>query len=237
MTDDNWAIVRQVVIAAEDLDATSTLLRETLCLAPGFRDPMLEEIGLADETIQVGSETHLEVVAPLNDTASINRWIAKGGGGGGYALSIQVPDVASRVAAAEGIGIAVIADLEAYGRRIVQLRPRDMGLLLELDEIPDPLQWFWDDIETEKPRSPLVDDVLSVDLQSPDPQSQSQKWATVFGVPVELDGGIPQITLGTRTLRFVRGERTMLSAVELARVDGANGAAQLTASNVVLHVR
>lgn len=40
MTDDNWAIVRQVVIAAEDLDATSTLLKETLGLAPGFRDPI-----------------------------------------------------------------------------------------------------------------------------------------------------------------------------------------------------
>jgi hypothetical protein len=237
LTENNWAIVRQVVIAAEDLDATSKLLREALGLAPGFPDPMLEDIGLSDETIRVGPEAHLEVVAPLNEHASVNRWLAKGGGGGGYALSIQVPDVAARVAAAESIGVAVVADLEAYGRRIVQLHPRDMGLLLEVDEIPDPLVWFWDDIETEQPESPLVDDVLSVDLQSPDPQAQALKWATVFGVPVELDAGVPRITLGTRTLRFVQGERTMLSAVSLAKVDGESDVEELTVSNVVLHLR
>lgn len=236
MTDETWAIVRQVVIAAENLAATTTLLRETLGLAPGFPDPMLKNIGLADETIRVGAEAHLEVVAPLNESASINRWIAKGGGGG-YALSIQVPDVATRVAAAESIGVGVVADLEAYERRIVQLHPRDMCLLLELDEIPDPREWFWDDIETERPESPIVDDVLSVDLQSPDPQAQARTWATVFGVPIDLDGDVPRIELGTRVIRFVAGDRAMLSAVELAGLDGANEAVTFTASNVVLHVR
>src|SRR5690606_22526295 len=116
----SWQIMRQVVIGAEDLDTTSKELRELLGLTAGFADPLLEDIGLADETIRVGSEAHLEVVAPLNDSASINGWIAKGGGGGGYALSIQVPDVAPLVANAERIGVRVVADVDAYGRRIIQ---------------------------------------------------------------------------------------------------------------------
>ena len=49
-----WEILRQVVIGARDLDKTGQQLREALNLAPGFTDPLLEDIGLADETLAVG---------------------------------------------------------------------------------------------------------------------------------------------------------------------------------------
>ncbi|MER2224911.1 MAG: hypothetical protein ABS976_25295, partial [Rhodococcus sp. (in: high G+C Gram-positive bacteria)] len=85
-----WEILRQVVIGARDLDKTGRQLREALNLAPGFADPLLEDIGLADETLAVGPQAFLEIVAPLDETVSLARWIRKGGGEGGYALSIQV---------------------------------------------------------------------------------------------------------------------------------------------------
>ncbi len=214
-----WATIRQVVIGARDLESTSTQLREALGLPAGFADPLLEDIGLADETLRVGPEAHLEVVAPLTPTASINGWITKGGGGGGYALSIQVPDAGVLVANAERLGVRVVADLVAYERRIVQLHPGDMGLLVELDEIPQPEQWFWDDIETTEPEAPVVDDVLAVEVQSGDPGAQARLWAGVLGCEV-ADGEVPSIELGSRTVRFVRGERRMLSAVDLRCVDG-----------------
>lgn len=220
-TSTGWSIMRQVVIGAEDLDTTSKELRDTLGLSAGFADPLLEDIGLADETIRVGPETHLEIVAPLNDAASINGWLAKGGGGGGYALSIQVPDAASLVANAEKAGVRVAADVEAYGRRIVQLHPGDMGLLVEFDEIPEPDQWFWDDIETETPAAPVVDDVLAVDVQSPDPTAQAEQWAAVFGVELDEWDDVPRIALGDRHVNFVQGDRKMLSAVDLKIADGS----------------
>jgi len=216
-----WSIMRQVVIGAEDLDTTSKELRDTLGLTAGFADPLLEDIGLADETIRVGSEAHLEIVAPLNDSASINGWIAKGGGGGGYALSIQVPDVTPLVANAEKAGVRVVADVEAYGRRIVQLHPGDMGLLVEFDEIPEPDQWFWDDIETQTPPAPVVDDVLAVDVQSPDPMAQAERWASVFGIELDEWDDVPRLALGNRFVNFVQGHRRMLSAVDLKIADGS----------------
>lgn len=231
----SWATIRQVVIGAQDLDTTTTQLREALGLARGFPDPLLEDIGLGDETIRVGDEAHLEVVAPLDGEASLNAWLAKGGGGGGYALSIQVPDAAPFVERAGRLGVRVAADLEAYGRRIVQLHPGDMGLLVEVDEIPEPDEWFWDHIETEAPEAPVVDDVLGVDVQSPDPVAQAARWAGVFGLAV-ADGEVPSIQLGTRTVRFVRGERRMLSAVDLAVVAGAEAPADLTISGVELRL-
>lgn len=233
---DRWAIIRQVVIGAADLEATSKELREGLGLAPGFPDPMLEQVGLVDDTLRVGPEAHLEVVAPLNETASMNAWISKGGGGGGYALAIQVPDLAIHLAAAEAQGVRIVADLEAYGRRIVQLHPKDMGVLVELDEVPEPEKWFWDDIETETPEAPLVDDVLSVDVQSPAPLEQAERWAAVFGVPLE-EGDTPRIKLGNRAINFVQGERRMFSAIDLQRVSGVDAPDTMTVGGVLLRLR
>lgn len=213
------AILRQVVIGSPDLDATTRQLRESLRVARGFADPLLEEIGMADETIRVGPEAHLEVVAPLRDDVSLAAWLRKGGGGGGYALSIQVPDLTPHLAAAAQAGVRVVADLEAYGHRIVQLHPGDMGLLIELDEIADPAVWFWDDVEAETAAAPRVDDVIGVEVASPDPRAQAALWASVLGAEVDLTAPELRIALGRREIRFVDGPRKMLSAVDLAAVD------------------
>jgi len=228
----SWAILRQVVLGAEDLEVTSKQLRGALGLAPGFADPALETIGMADETLRVGPQAHLEIVAPLSQDTSLARWIAKGGGGG-YALSIQVPDITPLLAAATAAGVRTSADTEVYGHRIVQLHPGDLGLLLELDEIADPEAWFWDDVEAEVSAEPRVRDVLAVDLSSPDPAAQAALWSQVFGVPVGEDESAPSMRLGTRTLRFVPGGRRMLSRVVLARTD-AGPAEQLTVGGVRL---
>ncbi|GAA0233372.1 hypothetical protein [Cryptosporangium japonicum] len=206
-----FPILRQVVLGASDAEVTGKQLRETFGLAPGFADPLLDDIGLADETIRVGSEAHLEVVAPLRDDVSLANWLRKGGGGGGYAVSIQVPLVQPFVDRALADGVRLAADLEAYGRRIVQLHPRDMGLLVELDEIGDPSAWFWDDIPVVEPPAPVIDDVRGVTLHSPDPAAQARRWGAVFDA--DVTGG--QLRLGTRTVRFAEGPRTMLAAVEL----------------------
>ncbi|MGH1561224.1 hypothetical protein [Mumia sp. DW29H23] len=232
-----WAILRQTVIGAENIEATSKELRETFGLSEGFADPILEEIGLADETIRVGPQTHLEIVAGLHDRASISQWIAKGGGGGGYALSIQVPDAAPLVAAAQAEGVRLVADQEVYGHRIVQLHPKDMGLLVELDEIDDPGVWFWDDIETATPADPVIDDVVAVDVASTDPAAQAARWARVFGIDVEGADGAPELRLGHRTVRFVRGDRPMLTAVDVTLVPGhEDRAGEVEISGVVFRL-
>lgn len=229
MSNDNWAIMRQVVIGAEDLETTGKEMREAFGLAPGFADPLLDEMGLGDETFRVGPEAHLEVVAPIAPTAGINGWLTKGGGGGGYALSIQVPDIEPHLAAAKELGIRVVADVVAYDRRIVQLHPGDMGLLVELDEIPEPEQWFWDDVEAEVSEKPAIDDVLAVDVASPDPAAQAEQWSAVL--LADLEGA--SLKLGTRTVRFVEGERKMLSAIDVAATEhGADLPAEQTISGV-----
>ncbi|MFI5952639.1 hypothetical protein [Cryptosporangium sp. NPDC051539] len=207
-------ILRQVVLGVPDADVAGKQLREAFGLAPGFADPILEDIGMADETIRVGAEAHLEVVAPLREDTSIAAWLRKGGGGGGYALSIQVSSVQAYVDRATREGVRVAADLEVYGHRVVQLHPGDMGLLIELDEIADPEVWFWDSIPRVEPPAPLVDDVRAVTVENPDPVAQAARWGVVFGA----DTASGTLALGSRTVHFASGPRTMLSAVELRAV-------------------
>ena len=210
-TPETWATLRQACLAVSDHDAVSERLRGALGLAPGFADPLLKDLGMRDETLRVGKQAHVEIVSPLTEEVALNRWLDKVGGQGGYCLSIQVPDVQALVDNATALGVRLAIDVHHFGRRIVQLHPGDMGLLVELDEIPETDEWFWDDIEAEVPATPYVDDVLAVEVTSPDPTAQAQRWAGVFGVAPEGDS----MWLGERQVRFVAGERKAMTAIDL----------------------
>lgn len=221
MTNDPFITIRQVIIGTGDMAASSQQFQEVFGLAEGFADPLLETIGMDDQTFRVGPQAHLELVGALVPEAPIAGWVTKVGGvGGGYGLAIQVGDPAPFLANAAELGIRTIEDMEAYGHRIVQLHPGDLGLLVELDHIADPEKWFWDDIDAEVSTAPVINDVLAVEITSPDPQAQSAKWAALFGVTVDVVSDVPQIRLGSRTVRFVRGDVKLMTGVDVAVVDG-----------------
>lgn len=240
-TDGRWTIMRQIVIGTADLAATSQQIRTAFRLAPGFPDELLEAIGLHDETIPVGPQAHLEVVGPLDAQASINAWLARVGGTAGYCLSIQVPDLDRHLAAIEADGVRLAMQTEAYGRRIVQLHPGDMGLLVELDEIPDPTQWFWDKIDKEESPQALIDDVLGVTLSTPDPQERARRWAAVLCTPLEEIGGNPAVRLGSealghRSVTFVRDDKPRMSAIDVRAVADAELPDEIDLGQVTLRV-
>ena len=66
---------------------------ELLALGPGFGDPLLAELGLADFTAPVGPDTYLEVLAPTTPDHPVARWLGKVGGSSGWVLSTQVPSL------------------------------------------------------------------------------------------------------------------------------------------------
>lgn len=215
-----FPIIRQVIIGAGDMDTASKELREAFGLAKGFADPLLEDIGMDDETFRVGPEAHLELVGALKPEAPIARWCEKVGGGGGYGLAIQVPASGPFLERAAGLGVRTIEDLVVYERRIVQLHPSDLGILVELDEIPEPEQWFWDGVEADVSENPVIDDVLAVEVASADPDALARKWATLFDVEVGVVDGVRQIPVGSRTVRFVEGPVRMMTAVDVQVANG-----------------
>lgn len=216
--EDSWARLRQVVLAATDLEPAVTTLREGLGLGEGFTDPELADHGLADRTFPLGGSAYLEVVSPMLAEHPVARWLERVGGAGGYCLSVQVPDVVACVSRAVKLDVRVAVEAEAMGHRIVQLHPKDVGLLLELDGIADRDAWFWDDITSGPQVDALADGLLAVEIGVPEPERMAATWAGILDVarptPASVDLGAE--------IRFVPAQQPRLLAVRLrgtGRVD------------------
>src|SRR5262249_31391618 len=79
--------LRQVVIAARDLEETVAHLTTVLDLEVAFRDPAVAEFGLVNAVMPVG-DTFLEVVSPVASTAPARRFLDRHGDGG-YMVILQ----------------------------------------------------------------------------------------------------------------------------------------------------
>jgi hypothetical protein len=168
MTANQWARLRQVGFATLDHAAAVRTATDVLALGPGFGDPLLAAMGLADFTAPVGPDTYVEVLAPTTPGHSVARWLRRVGGASGWVLSTQVPSLAGVRERAAEQGVRIAVETQAMGRTIIQLHPLDVGVLLELDEFLPCEAWFWDELPAAQAaraaRTSKADDILAVDV-------------------------------------------------------------------------
>lgn len=237
-----WAELRQVGFASLDHATAVRTATDLLALGPGFGDPLLDAMGLADFTAPVGPDTYVEVLAPATPDHSVARWLRRVGGASGWVLSTQVPslDGVRDRAAAHGVRVAV--ETEAMGHRIVQLHPLDVGVLLELDEFVPREAWFWDELPGARAahaaRTSKADDIVAVDVavdtaSDPGaPAAMARTWAAIIGIDPPTPPCSPAVTadgtadgavlaFGRRTIRFVPAHdgRTGIVAVDVHATD------------------
>jgi hypothetical protein len=233
MTENQWAELRQVGFATLNHSAAVRTATELLELGPGFDDPLLAAMHLADFTAPIGPDTYVEVLAPTIPDHSIARWLGRVGGSSGWVLSTQVPtlDGVKERAAEHGVRIAV--ETQAMGHDIVQLHPLDVGVLLELDAFLPRGEWFWDDMPAAKAahasRSAKADDIVAVDVAVQDPAAMAATWAAIIGLePVVVTPGGAEIAFTKRTIRFVPATagRTGIVAVDVHATDRTHVAGQ-----------
>jgi hypothetical protein len=232
MTEGQWAELRQVGFASLDHAAAVQTATDLLALGPGFGDPLLAAMGLADFTAPVGPDTYVEVLAPTTPDHSVARWLRRVGGASGWVLSTQVPSLDGVRERAEAHGVRVAVDTEAMGRRIVQLHPLDVGVLLELDEFVPREAWFWDELPGARAahaaRTTKADDITAVDVavdaasDQAAPLAMARTWAAIIGIAapaITPDGAT--LAFGCRTIRFVPAYdgRTGIVAVDVHATD------------------
>jgi len=230
MTENRWAELRQVGFATLDHAPAVRAATELLKLGPGFDDPLLAALNLADFTAPIGPDTYVEVLAPTVPEHSVARWLRRVGGASGWVLSTQVPSLDGVTKRAAEHGVRIAARTQAMGHDIVQLHPLDVGVLLELDEFLPRGAWFWDDMEAAQAayasRSAKVDDIVAVDVAAEDPVAMAATWAAIIGLepPAPTADGAA-IAFGSRTIRFVpaAGGRTGIVAVDMHATDRENG--------------
>jgi hypothetical protein len=198
--------LRQVVIAARDLEETVAHLTAVFGLDVSFRDPAVAEFGLVNAVMPVG-DTFLEVVSPVAGTAPARRFIDRNGDGG-YMVILQSERLDEDRRRLEALGVRVVWKADLDDIRGTHLHPADVGgAILSIDDARPAASWRWAGPGWERcARTEVAETIVGVELAAPDPEALAARWSRVLDRPVKRPGpGRLEITLAPGTLRFVRG--------------------------------
>ncbi len=210
--------LRQVVIAARDLDATVDDLTAVFGIEVAFNDPGVAAFGLRNAVMPIG-DTFLEVVSPTDPAAPAQRFLDRRGGDGGYMVIVQSADLDDDVRRLGALGVRIVWQIALDDIRTVHLHPADVGAaIVSIDEATPPASWRWAGPTWEqRVRRERVRAVVGVELTSPEPAALAARWGEVLGVRVDghtiaLDGG---------AIRVVDGPSAGIAGYTLAVTDAA----------------
>jgi hypothetical protein len=215
--------LRQIALVARDLQGVVDDLCAVLGIEVCFRDPGVEEFGLHNALMPIGT-SFLEVVSPLREGTTAGRLLERRRGDGGYMVIVQVDDLAAERKRIEELGVRIVWQVALSDAATIHLHPRDVGAaIVSFDEMRPPESWRWAGPEW---RAHVHTDVtrrlVGAELQSPDPRALAERWSRVFARPVrELADGSHSLSLDGGALRFVgdldgRGEGLSGIDVEVA---------------------
>ncbi len=127
--------IHHLAIVVEDVDVALGFWRDALGLPIGkIERNEDEEVTIA--FLPLG-EGEIELLAPINETSGVAKYLAKRGGGMHH-LCLEVDDIVVTMQRLTGHGVELINDapkVNAEGRRYCFIHPRSTGgVLLELYE-------------------------------------------------------------------------------------------------------
>ncbi len=215
--------LRQIALAARDLPSTLDALTDVLGIEVAFHDPGVKVFGLENGVMPIG-ETFLEVVSPVQPSATAARWIERRGGDSGYMVIFQVDDFAPHRARLERLGVRIVWEGKQKGAATLHLHPRDVGgAIVSLDTMDEAGAWEWAGPKwRQHVRTDVTRAIVGAELESPEPEKLAARWGEVLGLAVARGpGGGPEIAVGGGVLRFVHGSSDGVSGVLLDLADPA----------------
>lgn len=214
--------IRQLALAARNLQPTLQPLLDVLALEVAYRDPGVATFGLENAVMAAGTD-FLEIVAPTRPDTTAGRWVERQGGDAGYMVILQTDALDADRERTDAAGARVVWEIDHDGARAVHLHPRDVGgAILSFDQMPEPEAWLWAGPDWEQTVSRRhVDGIAAARMGSPDPAALGARWAELIGRPLEEDGEGPLIRLDGNLLRFVPSDRQALTGIDLYSADPA----------------
>jgi Glyoxalase-like domain len=195
--------IRQVVLAARELDPVAERLRAALSLGAPFSDPGVGYFGLRNAVFALG-DTFIEIVSPVRDGTAAGRLLDRRGGDSGYMVMVQVDDLPAARARASAAGVREVFEVELDDIAEVHLHPAEMrGAIVSMSS-PRPLgAWRWGGPGWEQ-RS-VHGEVAAIRIGVADPGAVEQRWRGVLGAITQVefaaDGaepGLIEVAIGDR---------------------------------------
>lgn len=177
--------LRQVVVAAADLNATVTRLQQQLGLGVPYHDPGVGFFGLRNAVFAMG-DTFVEVVSPEQPDTAAGRFMERRGGDAGYMVMLQIDDLPAARDRAGQMGIREVFEVEFDDIAEVHLHPSDMGGVIVSLSTPRPVEaWRWGGPDWADRSVP--GGVRGVEIGVADPAGTAAAWASLLGAqPSEL---------------------------------------------------
>lgn len=195
--------LRQVVLAAADLDATSAAIEAALGATTPFHDAGVAHFGLHNAVYALG-DTFLEVVSPLRDATAAGRYMQRRGGDCGYMAMFQVPDATVTRRRISDLGVRVVWDTTRDDIVDLHLHPKDVpGAIVALDIVDPPGSWRWGGpawTATVPAHGP--GGVVGMTVAAVDPAATASRWASVLALAEPGDGSLA-LADATQEVRFV----------------------------------
>ena len=210
--------LRQVVIAARDLDETVDRLCSVLGLHVCFNDPSVAEFGLHNALMTVGDQ-FIEVVSPIIDhTAAARLLDRRQAMVTAYMVMFEVDDLDARMASLDGAGVRTVWSGDLGTIRGRHLHPGDVGgAIVSLDETNPAGSWHWAGPNwTAHSDNSVVTAIAGYTIGTDDATAVESRWAQLG-----LHHGV----------RFVEGTR---SEIELVATDRRSAGRAITLDQVSL---
>ena len=191
--------LRQVVLAARDLDSTVDRLCTELGLRVCFKDPGVAEFGLHNALLSVGDQ-FIEVVSPIADNTAAGRLLDRREADViSYMVMFEVDDLDTRLKALGDAGVRVVWSGDFPTIRGRHLHPADIGgAIVSIDETDPPGSWLWGGPTwTAHADNSVVTAIAGYAIATEDPAAVTTLWSQ-FGLlhGVEfIDGTRSQIDL------------------------------------------
>ena len=197
--------LRQVVIAARDLDATVDRLCTHLQLTVCFNDPGVAEFGLHNALLSVGDQ-FIEVVSPITKGSAAGRLLDRREADvTAYMVMFEVDDLDARMTELAGASVRTAWSGDFPSIRGRHLHPADIGgAIVSLDEPQPPGSWLWGGPTWRAHAdNSVVGAVAAYTIATQDPAAVTTLWSQ-FGL--------------LRSVQFVGGS---VSAIDLTATDRA----------------
>lgn len=174
--------LRQVALAAHDLQVTVELLCTRLGLTVCYRDPGVAEFGLHNALMVVGDQ-FLEVVAPIQENTTAGRLLAKRGPDVpstvvGYMAIYEVDDLDDREQSISRQGARIVWRGDFRTIRGRHLHPADVGGAIVSIDQPVPTgswQWAGKDWHAHVDTS-VVSAIAGIAIGADDPDAMRARW-------------------------------------------------------------
>ena len=198
--------LRQVVIAARDLQPTIDRLCTDLGLSVCFTDPSVAEFGLHNALLTVGDQ-FIEVVSPIVDDTTAGRLLDRRQAVvTAYMVMFEVDDLDKRMAALDAAGVRTVWSGDLAMIRGRHLHPGDIGgAIVSLDQTNPPGSWHWAGPNWKAhTENSVVSAIAGYTIATQDSIAVASRWAQ-FGL--------------THAVRFVDGTSSEIELVATDRDD------------------